>query len=83
MRGEPLKYQLINIENKLNKKVKLKVKGMSQTRVAANDWHQEEEERGTTHHAPNVQMHEKHTEQPSKRGDKKPAKHENKTHGKT
>ena len=49
-----------------NETVKGKVQGLPQSQVAANPWHQEEEERNTNQHMQNKQMHEKLTEQVSR-----------------
>ena len=40
--------------------VKRKVQGVPQSQVAANLWHQEEEERDTNQHAQNQKSHESH-----------------------
>ena len=56
---------------------------MSQSQVVANPWHLEEEEIDTNQHAQDIQMHEKHADQPSLTQARWTEKHNDKTQGKT
>ena len=88
MRRESQKYQFINIENNLIKKVKRKVQGVSQSQVAAKRKRKETQTvtRQTNKYTKSTQTNSlfpKRGDHDDTKKEKKTAKRKNKTHGKT